>query len=53
VIGCSSGIGLPVLTPYTAKLDVTHTVGTIGIVVVGANGSLKIPVFSAPLAAVA
>jgi hypothetical protein len=45
VFGCSSGIGLPVLTPYTAKLDVTHTVGTIGIEVVGSNGSQQIPLF--------
>ena len=45
VIGCTSGIGLPVLTPYTAKLDVTNTVGKVGIEVVGSNKSELIPVF--------
>lgn len=45
VIGCSVGIGLPVVTPYTVKLDVTHTVGTVGIEVLGSNGSKLIEVF--------
>jgi hypothetical protein len=47
VIGCTSGIGLPVLTPYTAKLDVTNTVGKLGIEVVGSNKSVLIPVVPA------
>lgn len=49
VFGCTSGIGLPVLTPYAVKLDVTHTVGTIGIEVVGSNGRLQIPLFPGPV----
>ncbi|MBT8226896.1 MAG: hypothetical protein HKP61_13205 [Dactylosporangium sp.] len=43
VLGCTDGIGLPVLTPYVATLDVTHYVGTLGIEVVGAHNSVKIP----------
>jgi len=43
VLGCASGIGLPVLTPYTEKLDVTNTLGTSGIAVIGANGSALLP----------
>jgi hypothetical protein len=43
VFGCTSGIGLPVLTSYTAKLDVTGTVGKIGVEVLGTNGSLLLP----------
>ena len=43
VFGCASGIGLPVLTSYTAKLDVTNTMGKIGVEVLGTNGSLLLP----------
>lgn len=35
VLGCENGIGLPVLTPYTATLRLGGTVGTKGIEVVG------------------
>ena len=44
VYGCSSGVGLPVLTPYTATLDLTYTVGTVGIEVAGSNQRVKVPV---------
>lgn len=37
VIGCSSGIGLPVLTPYTVTHDFTGPLGTCGIEVIGAT----------------
>jgi len=37
VTGCSSGIGLPVLTPYTATFDFTGSLGRCGIEVVGAT----------------
>lgn len=44
VRGCSRGIGLPVLTPYTARLDVTSTLGTEGVEVQGSDHSQRIPV---------
>jgi heat shock protein HslJ len=37
VTGCASGTGLPVLTNYTATLDLTGTMGTCGIEVIGAT----------------
>ena len=37
VTGCSSGIGLPVLTPYTATFDFTGSLGRCGIEVAGAT----------------
>jgi hypothetical protein len=46
VIGCSSGTNLTVLTPYVAKADVTSTLGTEGIEVIGTNQSVQIPVKS-------
>lgn len=42
VVGCAEGIGLPVLTPYKVSLDITNTVGTRGIVVVGSNKAQRI-----------
>ena len=42
VTGCSSGVGLPVLTPYTVTADVTSTVGSCGIQVIGATRSRQI-----------
>ena len=44
VIGCQSGIGLPVLVPYSTVLEVTHVVGRRGIEVIGATTSEKIEV---------
>lgn len=44
VTGCSSGVGLPVLTPYTVTLDVTGTMGTCGIEVQGASRNQQIDV---------
>lgn len=41
VTGCSSGIGLPVLTPYTATYDFTAPLGTCGIEVIGATKSKR------------
>ena len=37
VVGCQSGIGLPVLTPYHVTLDISQLLGTIGIEVIGAS----------------
>ena len=37
VTGCSSGTGLPVVTPYTATLDFTGPLGRCGIEAVGAT----------------
>lgn len=39
VVGCLAGIGNPVLTPYTASLEITHFIGHKGVKVVGANKS--------------
>lgn len=44
VNGCGSGMGMPVLTPYVAKRDITGSIGTLGIEVQGANQSVKIPI---------
>jgi len=48
VIGCMPEIGLPVLTPYLVKLDITATRGTLGIEVVGANKTVRIPLRPVP-----
>lgn len=48
VLGCPVGIGLQVITPYTAKFDVTSYVGTAGILVKGADSSIKIDLWVAP-----
>jgi hypothetical protein len=42
VIGCSPQISLPVITPWAVKKDVTATVGTAGLEVIGSNQSVKI-----------
>jgi hypothetical protein len=42
VIGCSPSISLPVLTPWAVKQDVTGTVGTAGLEVIGSNQSVRI-----------
>jgi hypothetical protein len=41
VIGCQSGVGLPVAFPYTVVLDITHFLGKKGIEVIGATRSEK------------
>jgi len=43
VIGCASPIGLPVVTPFTARLNIDSTIGTVGIEVIGATKSQQIP----------
>ena len=45
VVGCLSGIGLPVVTPYHVWLDISHARGTKGIEVIGASErkQIKIP----------
>ncbi len=48
VRGCARGIGLPVLTPYTASLRLGGTIGTRGIEVVGANQRVRIDVPTRP-----
>ena len=44
VVGKLDGIGLPTTAPYTVGKIITHTIGTKGIAVVGANGTKKIKV---------
>lgn len=44
VIGCQAGIGLPAETPYSAALDISHVIGTIGVEVKGATKSKQIKV---------
>ncbi|AXS41930.1 hypothetical protein [Breoghania sp. L-A4] len=44
VIGCITGIGLPVVTPYTEAADIGSNRGTKGIEVIGANKTLQIAV---------
>jgi hypothetical protein len=41
VVGCQTGIGLPMTAPYTQALDITHFIGTKGIEVIGANRKQK------------
>jgi heat shock protein HslJ len=41
VTGCSSGVGLPVVTPYTATYDFSWSMGSCGIEVVGATRSQR------------
>ncbi|HET9254613.1 MAG TPA: hypothetical protein VFO16_05350 [Pseudonocardiaceae bacterium] len=48
VVGCVSGIGLPVLTPYTATLDLDGVIGTRGIAVIGSTHSETIDVPGGP-----
>ncbi|MDR7276585.1 hypothetical protein [Catenuloplanes atrovinosus] len=47
VVGTLSGIGMPVLTPYDVSLNVTSTLGTKGVEVVGATKRERIEVFDA------
>ena len=42
VIGCSPGVGLPVIRPYTATYDFTGALGKCGIEVVGATRQQRI-----------
>jgi hypothetical protein len=42
VVGCVSGIVLPVVAPYAEALDVTHTMGKKGIEVIGANKTVTL-----------
>ncbi|MGH6630742.1 MAG: hypothetical protein ACREB3_13510 [Burkholderiales bacterium] len=42
VIGCLPEVGLPAVGNYVAKLDLTGSMGTRGIEVIGANHSKKI-----------
>jgi len=44
VVGCQSGIGLPQTAPYHVALDISSTLGTKGIEVIGATGKKQIPV---------
>jgi hypothetical protein len=44
VVGCGPRYSPPMVESYTVKLDVTRTVGTIGIEVIGLVSTLKIPV---------
>jgi hypothetical protein len=45
VAGCQTGIGLPVVVPYSAVLEITHVIGRSGIEVIGANKTetIKVP----------
>jgi hypothetical protein len=44
VVGCQSGIGLPTTAPYQVALDISHTLGTKGIEVIGASTKKQISV---------
>ncbi len=44
VVGCLSGIGLPVLTPYSATLEVLGSGGFKGFRVIGATKTAEVPV---------
>jgi hypothetical protein len=44
VVGCLTGIGLPMETPYHVVLDISHLLGKKGIEVIGATHSEKINV---------
>jgi hypothetical protein len=44
VVGCLSGISLPVEVPYSVWLDISHVLGKHGIEVIGAGKSEKIKV---------
>jgi hypothetical protein len=43
VTGCTSQVGLQVVTPFTARLNIDGTIGTIGVEVIGATRSQLIP----------
>lgn len=44
VVGCLPEIGLPAIGRYEVKLDITGTIGTRGIEVIGASRSEKIDI---------
>jgi hypothetical protein len=44
VVGCVSGVSLPVEVPYSVWLDITHVLGKQGIEVIGATKTEKIRV---------
>jgi hypothetical protein len=44
VVGCQSGIGLPMEAPYAVVLNISHVRGTKGIEVIGATHSKQIDV---------
>jgi hypothetical protein len=43
VMGCLPQDGFPVMTPYTATLDLELNAGTVGMEVIGANVRLEVP----------
>lgn len=49
VVGCLPEVALPVVTPYVVRLDLTGTLGTLGIEVIGASRSEKIDIPSFPV----
>ena len=44
VVGCLTGISLPVLTPYVVTLPLQNSLGKKGIEIIGANQSKKFDV---------
>jgi hypothetical protein len=44
VVGCLSGISLPVEVPYSVTLDVSHTLGKRGVEVIGASGRKQLDI---------
>ena len=44
VVGCQSGVGLPLQAPYHVGLDITHLRGSIGVEVIGATSRKPIKV---------
>jgi hypothetical protein len=42
VVGCLTGIGLPVEVPYHVSMDISHVRGTKGIEVIGAHSRKQI-----------
>ncbi|WFU43046.1 hypothetical protein QA640_11670 [Bradyrhizobium sp. CB82] len=44
VVGCQSGIGLPMQAPYHVSLDISHARGKLGIEVIGATSRKQIKV---------
>ncbi|HMG47439.1 MAG TPA: hypothetical protein VK614_08270 [Allosphingosinicella sp.] len=44
VVGCQSGIGLPVEIPYVEVMMLMTTIGKKGVEIIGANQKVKIPI---------
>jgi hypothetical protein len=44
VVGCLSGVSLPVEVPYSVTLEITHFIGKQGIEVIGATRKERIKV---------